>query len=121
MSTWRCVLGGDWPDALPDDELGLPASGDSRRLLLLVPPQSRWSGSLAVEECDEFACFVLDGFYSGGNGAYIERTGGTQRSLPDDELGLPASRHWRLLQRVHDPGSGQLSRLLAGSEHSASG
>ncbi len=35
-------------------------------------------------------------------------------ALPDDELGLPASRHWRLLQRVHDPGSGQLSRLLAG-------
>ena len=78
------VLGGDLPDALPDDELGLPASGDSRRLLLLVPPQSRWSGSLAVEECDEFARFVLDGFYSGGNGAYIERTGGTQRSLPDE-------------------------------------
>jgi hypothetical protein len=35
--------------------------------------------------------------------------------LPDDdELGLPASRHWRLLQRVHNPGPGRLSRLLAG-------
>jgi hypothetical protein len=34
--------------------------------------------------------------------------------LPDDDLGLTASRHWRLLQRVHIPGSGQLSRLLAG-------
>lgn len=33
--------------------------------------------------------------------------------LPDDELALPASRHWRLLQRVHSPSSGQLSRLLA--------
>lgn len=33
--------------------------------------------------------------------------------LPDDELALPASRHWRLLQRVHAPGPGQLSRLLA--------
>jgi len=33
--------------------------------------------------------------------------------LPDDELALPASRQWRLLQRVHAPGSGQLSRLLA--------
>lgn len=34
-------------------------------------------------------------------------------TLPDDELGLPASRHWRLLQRVHNPAGGQLSRLLA--------
>ena len=34
--------------------------------------------------------------------------------LPDDDLGLPASRHWRLLQRVHAPGGGQLSQLLAG-------
>ncbi len=33
--------------------------------------------------------------------------------LPDDDLGLPASRHWRLLQRVHAPGGGQLSQLLA--------
>lgn len=33
--------------------------------------------------------------------------------LPDDDLGLPASRHWRLLQRVHSPGDGQLSQLLA--------
>jgi hypothetical protein len=33
--------------------------------------------------------------------------------LPDDELALPATRHWRLLQRVHTPGTGQLSRLLA--------
>lgn len=35
-------------------------------------------------------------------------------SLPDDDdLALPASRHWRLLQRVHAPGSGRLSQLLA--------
>ena len=34
--------------------------------------------------------------------------------LPDgDDLALPASRHWRLLQRVHAPGGGQLSRRLA--------
>ena len=34
--------------------------------------------------------------------------------LPDDEdLVLPASRHWRLLQRIHAPGDGQLSQLLA--------
>jgi hypothetical protein len=33
--------------------------------------------------------------------------------LPDDDLALPASRHWRLLQRVHAPGGGQLSQLLA--------
>lgn len=33
--------------------------------------------------------------------------------LPDDELGLPATRHWRLLQRVHAPSGGQLSQRLA--------
>ena len=33
--------------------------------------------------------------------------------LPDDDMGLPATRHWRLLQRVHAPGDGQLSQLLA--------
>ena len=33
--------------------------------------------------------------------------------LADDELALPATRHWRLLQRVHTPGTGQLSQLLA--------
>ena len=32
--------------------------------------------------------------------------------LPDDELVLPASRHWRLLQRVHAPGGGQLSQVF---------
>lgn len=32
--------------------------------------------------------------------------------LPVDELGLPASRHWRLLQAVHNPRGGQLSQLV---------
>ena len=33
--------------------------------------------------------------------------------LPDDEdLVLPISRHWRLLQRIHRPSDGQLSQLL---------
>ncbi len=33
--------------------------------------------------------------------------------LPDDEtLGLTASRHFRLLQRVHQPSGGQLSGVL---------
>jgi hypothetical protein len=33
--------------------------------------------------------------------------------LPDDDdLLLPASRHWRLLLRIHAPGQGQLSRAL---------
>lgn len=39
--------------------------------------------------------------------------GGWPTGMPDDELGLPASRHWRLLQRIHNPGGGQLSQLLA--------
>lgn len=40
--------------------------------------------------------------------------GGWPPGLPDNEdLVLPASRHWRLLQRVHAPGGGQLSQLLA--------
>lgn len=41
-------------------------------------------------------------------------SGDWPHDMPDDELGLPASRHWRLLQRVHHPGTGRLSRLLAG-------
>jgi len=33
--------------------------------------------------------------------------------LPDDDtLGLPASRHFRLLQRIHQPGRGQLTGVL---------
>ena len=40
--------------------------------------------------------------------------GAWPEGLPDDEdLVLPASRHWRLLQRVHAPGDGQLSQILA--------
>jgi len=35
--------------------------------------------------------------------------------LPDDELGLPASRHWRPLQALHGGRGGQLSRLFAGA------
>lgn len=50
--------------------------------------------------CDEYiAVRVLGGDWPG--------------ALPDDQVGLPAARHWRLLQRVHAPGSGQLSQLLA--------
>jgi hypothetical protein len=33
-------------------------------------------------------------------------------AMPDDDLVLPASRHWRLLQRIHAPGGGRLSQLL---------
>jgi hypothetical protein len=33
--------------------------------------------------------------------------------LPDDDvLGLPVTCHYRLLQRIHDPGNGQLSTIL---------
>lgn len=31
---------------------------------------------------------------------------------PDETFGLPAYRHYRLLQRIHAPGTGQLSQLL---------
>lgn len=34
--------------------------------------------------------------------------------LPEDDLGLPASRHWRLLQAVHNPRGGQLTQPVAG-------
>jgi hypothetical protein len=35
-------------------------------------------------------------------------------AIPDSEdLALPLSRHWRLLQALHGAGSGQLSSLLA--------
>lgn len=35
------------------------------------------------------------------------------QELPTEELGLPVSRHWRLLQALHAPRSGQLSQILA--------
>lgn len=38
--------------------------------------------------------------------------GGWPEGLPDDDVALPASRHWRLLQRIHAPGPGQLSSVL---------
>lgn len=31
----------------------------------------------------------------------------------DEPLALPAYRHYRLLQRIHAPGTGQLTNLLA--------
>jgi hypothetical protein len=31
----------------------------------------------------------------------------------DDDVVITASRWWRLLQRIHDPGTGQLSSVLA--------
>ncbi|MDA8044903.1 MAG: hypothetical protein M0Z30_06655 [Actinomycetota bacterium] len=34
-------------------------------------------------------------------------------SLPDDDLVLPTMAHWRLLQALHNPRGGQLSRILA--------
>lgn len=34
-------------------------------------------------------------------------------AMPDGPRALPASAHWRLLQRLHSPGTGQLSRVLA--------
>ena len=33
--------------------------------------------------------------------------------LPDDDIATTTTRWWRLLQRVHDPASGQLSGILA--------
>lgn len=40
--------------------------------------------------------------------------------LPDDEeLGLPASAHWRLLQALHAGRGGQLSRLFSGASTAA--
>jgi len=38
---------------------------------------------------------------------------------PDETLGLPAYRHYRLLQRVHAPGTGQLSTLLSETDLAA--
>lgn len=37
----------------------------------------------------------------------------------DESLALPASRHFRLLQRIHTPGSGQLSGLLSDADQQA--
>jgi hypothetical protein len=38
---------------------------------------------------------------------------------PDETLALPAYRHYRLLQRIHTPGTGQLSRLLSDADQQA--
>lgn len=38
---------------------------------------------------------------------------------PDETFGLPAYRHYRLLQRVHAPGTGQLSELLSDTDLAA--
>lgn len=45
--------------------------------------------------------------------------GGWPSALPDDEVVLPTSRHWRLLQALHGSRQGQLSRLLDGFGPSA--
>lgn len=37
----------------------------------------------------------------------------------DEPLALPAYRHYRLLQRIHQPGTGQLSGLLTDSDQQA--
>lgn len=34
-------------------------------------------------------------------------------AVPDEPLGLTTSAHWRILQRIHSPGRGQLSQTLA--------
>ena len=39
-------------------------------------------------------------------------TGLLPADLPDEPLGLTTSAHWRILQRIHAPGSGQLSQAL---------
>lgn len=40
-------------------------------------------------------------------------TGVLPAELPDEPLGLTTSAHWRILQRIHAPGAGQLSQALA--------
>lgn len=39
-------------------------------------------------------------------------TGALPTDLPDEPLSLTTSAHWRILQRIHAPGSGQLSHAL---------
>lgn len=34
-------------------------------------------------------------------------------AMPDDEVALPTMGHWRLLQALHRPRGGQLSRIVA--------
>ena len=39
-------------------------------------------------------------------------TGVLPASLPDEPLALTTSAHWRILQRIHAPGTGQLSLAM---------
>jgi hypothetical protein len=39
--------------------------------------------------------------------------GALPADVPDEPVALPLSAHWRLLQRLHAPGTGQLSQVLA--------
>lgn len=39
-------------------------------------------------------------------------TGVLPADLPDEPLALTTSAHWRILQRIHGPGTGQLSQAL---------
>ena len=32
--------------------------------------------------------------------------------MPDDDVALPTMGHWRLLQALHNPRGGQLTRIL---------
>lgn len=40
-------------------------------------------------------------------------TGVLPADLPDEPLALTTSAHWRILQRIHTPGTGQLSQALS--------
>ena len=42
-------------------------------------------------------------------------------SLPDDALAITASTHWRILQRLHLPGGGQLSQVMTGLSEAGRG
>ena len=73
-------------------------------------PPTRSSASPRTPRADQpFRVLVIDEYL-----AVDVVLGDWPSELPDDDLLLlPASRHFRLLQRIHNPGTGQLSTALA--------
>jgi hypothetical protein len=72
-------------------------------------PRLRAEGRVIIERHSELSTLIVVDEYL----AIRALVGDLPAGVPDDFLGIPVSSHWRLLQRLHSRGNGQLSQLLA--------